>query len=541
MAPSGYRGIRHWFWRKRNLLLIPGFAACIWVTSCGDQPAKEAGSNPREAFIPSNEEIFGWIKDITSFGYRRPGEPGSRKTAEYIMNKFREFGLKNVHIEEAKTHAWKADKWRLTVDRKKIPCFFMANTMRVNEFGKYGTGRNSLRAEMVYLGDGTEKDFEKTDVKGKIVVCDIRFYPHTFKDFDGMSYFTYDPNRTVPRDWGHVNPYITKGFPENYYRAQKNGAAGFVGILVEYFNSNKYYTEDYSLSSEYRKFGYMKIPGLFVTKSDGETIKKLFGQAGSDVKKPKAEMVLNVTIRPATAYNVLGYLPGKSKDIMLVHSHHDSVFAGAVEDTSGASIVMALAKYFGSSAGEKRDKTLLFATLDTHFFGYAANKDFISRRKNNGEKIIIDLCAEHIGLEAKVADSTLVTTKHTEPRGIFVTENRNILEIVKKSVIRNNLERMVLIPTYTVLGVVSDSFYIHKTGVPVISMISGPIYLYDIADTPDKVAVKELKPTASAFVDMIEGIDKIPAKDIAKEDFMIFKRISYYWWYLGKVIQFLFS
>lgn len=535
-------GIRKQFLLKGKALLFAGLAVCILLPSCQNEPAKEAASpNPRNALVPSNEEIAGWIKDITSFGNRRPGEPASWKTAEYIRNRFAAFGLKNVHIEQVKAHSWKARDWGLVVDGKKIPCFFMANTMRAGEFGKFGTGAKGLKAEMVYLGDGTKKDFEKADVKGKIVLCDIRFYPHEYKDFAGMSYYTYDPNHTVPRDWGHGNPYITKGFPESYYRAQKNGAAGFVGVLVEYFNSNKYYPEDYSLSSEYRDFGFMKIPGLFVTRTDGEEIKKLLGLSQKDGKKQRADLLFNVTIEPAMAYNVLGYLPGKSRDIILVHSHHDSVFAGAVEDTSGTSIVMALAKYFGATAKDQRDKTLLFATLDTHFFGYAANKDFISKRKMNGEKIIIDLCAEHIGLEAKNENGKLVTTNRTEPRGMFVTENTRILDIVKRAVIRNNLERMVLIPTYTVLGVVSDAFYVHKEGVPVISLISGPIYLYDIADTPDKVAVKELKPTASAFADMIEEIDKLPAKDITKEEILIFKRISYYWWYLGKVIQFMLS
>ncbi len=48
-----------------------------------------------------------------------------------------------------------------------------------------------------------------------------------------------------------------------------------VGVLVDYFDRNTYYNEDLSLSSEFRDYGYMKIPGLYVSKSEGEKLKKI--------------------------------------------------------------------------------------------------------------------------------------------------------------------------------------------------------------------------------------------------------------------------
>jgi hypothetical protein len=38
-----------------------------------------------------------------------------------------------------------------------------------------------------------------------------------------------------------------------------------------------------------------------------------------------------------------------------------------------------------------------------------------------------------------------------------------------------------------------------------------PIYLYDLIDTPDKVAKDLLKPIAQTFIDVINDIDKTPS------------------------------
>jgi hypothetical protein len=56
-----------------------------------------------------------------------------------------------------------------------------------------------------------------------------------------------------------------------------------------------------------------------------------------------------------------------SDEIVLIQSHHDSTTSGAVEDASGAAEVMALARYFGQFPKDARPRTVMFATMDTHF------------------------------------------------------------------------------------------------------------------------------------------------------------------------------
>ena len=45
---------------------------------------------------------------------------------------------------------------------------------------------------------------------------------------------------------------------------------------------------------------------------------------------------------------------------------------------------------------------------------------------------------------------------------------------------------------------------------PTASLIAGPNYLYDAADTLDKIAKDDLVPVTEVFIDLIKNLDKTP-------------------------------
>jgi len=99
----------------------------------------------------------------------------------------------------------------------------------------HGCGRSV--APMVYVGAGSDEEYAKVDVKGKIVVADATSdglrvpynRPSPPKFTWPNSYFTYDPDNTLPNDKD------TENFPttlsRRYQEAVQKGATGFVGIL----------------------------------------------------------------------------------------------------------------------------------------------------------------------------------------------------------------------------------------------------------------------------------------------------------------------
>ncbi len=481
-------------------------------------PPGEYNFHPTSKQLASNQEMLGWIRDITAFGVRRPGTSADRDTAEYILARFKEFGLQDARLEPVPVPLWTATKWSFTVNGEDVPCFYVNHSYWIAEHEGFTAGAAGIQAEMVYVGDGSKKDFGKVDVKGKIVLADVRFSRLSEKDSLRVAYFGWDPNQTVPEDWTQADPYSANNFPGNFQRAIEKGAAGFVGILVDYYDTNQYYNELYE-----EKECQWPIPGLWLSASDGARLKAMLKTDAPNV----AHLVLDGTVVPAEGQNVIGYLPGKSSDVVMVHSHHDAPWASAVEDGSGVSEVLALAQYFGSLPPESREKTLMFATMDTHFSMYQGHLQEIARIREQKMNVILDICIEHIAKEAQIQDGKLVVTNGIEPRGIFVTENPYLLSITEQAVARNNLERTVILPTYTILGVPTDAGDFNRRGFTIVSYISPPVYIYGPEDTIDMIAVDQLNPVATAFADIIESVNQTPSNVVKKKSWIAKHRLHY--------------
>jgi hypothetical protein len=54
-------------------------------------------------------------------------------------------------------------------------------------------------------------------------------------------------------------------------------------------------------------------------------------------------------------------------------------------------------------------------------------------------------------------------------------------------------------------------------GVPVISMMTAPIYLYDVADTSDMVARDQLQTVANTFIQIVDRLDRMSAGEIVQQ------------------------
>jgi hypothetical protein len=518
------RGKKSWSMNRKIrelmiLLLLSISAAVLSVPCFRAIGSEETAFNPSVKDMPSNEEIFGWIQDLCRLGDRRPGTEIDHQAAKYILDKFQKFGLENAHLEPVNMPLWTAEKWSLTVNGEEVPCFYISHSYWIKEYEGFSAGPGGIKAEMVYVGEGREKDFRNVDVKGKIVLVDVRFSALNQADSASVAYFSYDPDQTVPPDWSQPNPYSPDNFPSNFARAAKHGAVGFVGILMDYYDRNTFYNELYE-----EKPCLWPIPGLWLSKSDGARLKARLNPNAPN----QATLVLDGKIEPATAYNVIGFLPGRTDDVIMVHSHHDAPWASAVEDASGVSEVLALAKYFGAVPPEQREKTLMFCTLDTHFSMYQGHLALIDEIRQKKMNVIVDICLEHIGKEIVEKDGKLMETGFVEPRGIFVTENPCLISITKQAVEKNRLERTVILPTYTILGVPTDAGDFNRAGFTIISLISPPLYIYDPADTPDKVAKDQLNPVATAFADLIESIDQTPTKVVSKRAWIPRYRFQYY-------------
>jgi hypothetical protein len=448
------------------------------------------------AEMSSGEEIFGWVRDLCRHPHRRPGTGFGHEAEQYILDKFTSFGLSECRLEPIDLTVWTPDGWELTVDTDgataPIPCFYIPYTGFTSSTG--------VEAELVYIGEGKSKQNARHDVRGKIVLADMRFGEVPFGPLRGAAHLVYDPERTIPQTGNKLAPWFRPNWDATYGFAQTEGAAGFVGILADmYDNTNAYYAPYDGVMKE--------VPGLYLGKDDGARLRNMLDDAASPVR---ARLTLTGTKKRGTTNNVVGTIPGKTDGVIIIGSHHDAPFVGGTEDASGVAVVLALARYFSRLAPKSLEKTLVFVASAGHFFGSIGTDTFIETHRDDiVKRTVAEVHVEHVARESEVRDGEIVPTGRAELAVIFVSDHPTLLEYTKDAVVNGELDRSLVLPGKGILGdrPPTDASAYFVEGIPTVSYISGPIYLLDENDTLDKVAVENLEPVASALADIIVRVD----------------------------------
>jgi Peptidase family M28 len=473
--------------------------------------AREAG--PQAVGMPSTDRIFQWTAGMTGFGERRTGTPAVEKAAAYVKCKLESLGVEDVHYETTPSWKWEATRHALRVNGQAIDSYPAAFTfVTPDQPSVFTTGPDGLSAPLVDVGSGSASMVKLSDVRGKIVLFDLKFQVPLVA-FTPVLEFLWDPQLSVLEKSSFVgNPYQTN-MSSVVKRLMDAGAVGFVGVLSDYFDSNKYHNE------YYRRL-QVTMPGLWVTKTEGAQLR---ARLKANKGRVTANMVMEGSRTWAPASAVIGVLPGKSKDTILVTSHHDSVWNGAVEDATGVASVLAQAQVAASKPLSQREKTLMFVTMDSHFTGYQVHQMFVKKYiidKQSPYNIVGNVTLEHIGKQGVIENGKLVMREQLEVLGVLEDLSPSLRKTLKQAIKRHDVRRMGMLSSQLLcsqgIGIPTDASFTCVSGVPTASLIAAPIYLYDQADTLDKVAKDALQPVAKVFADLIEAMDKTPSDQMGR-------------------------
>lgn len=461
---------------------------------------------------PDKNEMMSWIERFTQWPHRMTGTPEGKASAQYVADTFRGLGLEEVAIEPVPSVCHFVSDCLLTVTgdscgtaAEDIECFFINGTNRVAETGS--TSADIKDAELIYLGRGTESDFQNADVRGKIVICDCYFKSHSNKAYlkAFQDPYVYDPEDWLDKERNIYNIFSPNDWPFNYLRAFAEGAAGFVGILRNFMDCH-YYHEDYKEIMDLDD--YMQMAGVWVSKDDGDRLIEA-AQKGAT-----GSLRINTSYEYRDALNVKGLLRGQSDNVLLIHSHHDATCRGAVQDASGMSVVFALAKHFMSVPEEQRKTNIMFLATDSHYTDYEGHVGFLDAREADGTNLIVDLAVEHIGKAMEMDDDNqIVLEDASEARQIYVSNIKGLPQAIYSLVEKHKLNRMMVLPVGQTEGgeyksgdVNSDAYDFSARGIPVISLISAPMYIYHNSDDVDKVHQDSLEPVANMFIDTVQTV-----------------------------------
>jgi hypothetical protein len=263
------------------------------------------------------------------------------------------------------------------------------------------------------------------------------------------------------------------------------------------------------------------LPGFWVSRDDGPRLRELARSGNA-----KAKMIHAGSHEETVTHNIIGEIEGNSDEIVIIHCHHDSPFRSPVEDASGCSVVLALAKHFAEKKGNLRKIMILFTA--GHFYGSIGTRTFIKEHKKDiVPEVALEITIEHIAKEAvENEQGSLVASGEPEGTGIFVPFNQKMVDAVLDSVKENQVDRVFLLPSEGPLGNYppTDGGDWYEAGKPVVNIISNPVYLLNEEDNLEWVMEERLPAMAGAIAAIVQRSDSMKKEEIAEVQFTGFKR-----------------
>jgi hypothetical protein len=447
---------------------------------------------------PGSDVIYSWIEDLCRTPHRRPGSDEGHAGEQWVAARLRDLGVEQVTLDPVDVTVWQATRWSLTVAGAEVPSFFVPHTAF--------TGAEGVTAPLVYVGTGRTRDFEREDIRGKIVVADVpfpRLPTGVLLRLARAGYAISDPHGWLRLGSTQVMTYVRRNFvggaehageaqeSDVYWQAQKRGAAGICLILRDQPSSSNSHYGPYDGISK-------PLSGLWIGKRDGARLRMLARA------RAQATLTLEGRSAPGVTHNVWGVLPGRSDEVVLVTSHHDAPFTGAVEDAAG--VAQVLAQAWAWSRVADRPRTLVFCVDAGHFHGSAGAFAFARDHRDVMARTRVLITLEHLAAREVVErDGRYADTGRLALTVMFTTPRLDVIAAVMRALEEKRPPATVAIPS-DFFGPVptSDALgYVLEAGVPVVSWIGCPYYLLDEHDTLDKIDRAALGPiaeTATALV-----------------------------------------
>lgn len=290
------------------------------------------------------------------FWGRITGTEADQENAEWMMAKFREIGLTDVHEQMFDLPPqWMPQSWSVvaTANGKTLPLDTAQPT-----YLAVGTPTEGLNLEAVYVGLASDADLSLSrDVKGKAVF---------FFSNDLASRHAPIMDNAIKRigERGAAAIFIIQGLPGN----EK--------------------TQFYPVNSP--------VPTFSLGQKNGLEMRDLIAASGAG--ETHVKILLDVKRVPnLKSGTVWGTLPGMTDENDVVVAHRDGWFEGANDNAAGMATLLGMAEYFAKMPKEQRRRTILFAGTDGHHDNGAESGMWFAQHPEFFAKTAVLFNAEHTG------------------------------------------------------------------------------------------------------------------------------------------------
>jgi hypothetical protein len=259
-----------------------------------------------------------------ALGYRTAGSQAELAAGDYLVEEMQAIGLTEVTKDEFTLDTWEFDHATLTYTDGD-------GVQQEIQLGGYQTNLvTNDTYTLIYLGEGVEADYEGVDAAGKIVLVDINQRENWWINYPAYEAYVHDAVAVI---------------------AVQDG--GYSEISDDALNAQDVCGPDYA-------------PALSMSRTDAEAIMALMDENN--------EITIDLDVDSqvgfdGTSYNILGTIPGRDEDqIILMSAHYDAYFDGFQDDTAAIAMMMTIAKAIVDS-GYQPEKTLVFLATAAEEWG----------------------------------------------------------------------------------------------------------------------------------------------------------------------------
>jgi len=427
----------------RHLIVVVGATslatACSKTSSAGTSTGTTAAADTAAQAITA-DSLLQHIRDLSddSTEGRAPGTPGEQKTIDYMQKQFKALGLKpgnpdgtylqNVDLVGYKAHPTASFSARGKTIALKYPDDYIANSRHTRPETKISG------SDIVFVGYGVVApeygwdDYKGVDVKGKTILMLVNDPPVRVANDTALDTTMFKGRAmTYYGRWTYKYEIATDKGAAAAIIIHETGPAGYPYDVVRGSNSQEQFDV---LSPDAEKRvpieGWVTLDKAKELLTDaGQNFDSLKAAAARKDFKPvaldaKANFDVKIDSRKIQSHNVVAKIDGSDKkDEYVVYTAHwdhlgkdatltgDQIYNGAIDNASGSSAIIEIAKAFTKLPAPPR-RSVLFLSVTAEEKGLLGAKYYATHPLYPLNKTVANINIDGINQWGRTSDFTVI-------------------------------------------------------------------------------------------------------------------------------------
>lgn len=343
-----------------------------------------------------------WQYDLDERLLRATGSPRHEAYIDVLHERLARAGVKQLRFEPVSLRQWsvEAEHWGLEVlDGERPGVLPSAGYIPYSGV----TPLSGITGRIAYLAPNTRPD---ASLAGKLVLVEMPEVAWTGQVFHQRAVHVHDPEHAM-------GPFISL-----LDSLQAAGAAGVIVILD---------TPSLAADGLYAPCDGVvrQLPGVFIDRGRGLRLRDrvLAGAA------PVLRLTMAATVRQVQTRNLVGIIPGKSDELMVLASYTDGT--NGLEN-NGPNAIVDMAQYLARLPQDSLPRSVMLLLTGGHLAGGAGIAQFMDRHKDDGLtlRMAAMLAIGQLGALEVLPDSNgyLHLTGRSEPAALFLPRTPALME-----------------------------------------------------------------------------------------------------------------